>query len=474
MKKSIWRFALTILHASVLLVSCKKNADLKTPGLKLPDVQASSPGAGDAKYDLLGFGYNVTGQLGHHESSGYPVLDINKLDLENPTLILESSPRETFYKEEYAENAESYSQKISNSIEATSEFNAFGQTISSGFSHYNRSTYMFDYKYIYGSYDLVIRQKRFRLSSGVSLLQNYLTQGFWNDLTALTPEEIITKYGTHVLLDLYTGAKLSIMFEAETSNTNKAEAARVGINAGIGKIFSIHTNYSYEDSLVNKNFFRKLSYRTMGGDPSKYLIGQLDLDDQNSPAINIGSWQSSSTPENSLLVEIAPNGLLPLYELVADPVKKETLRNAINSYITARQVKNFYTPSPVYSFYNGRFHYLSTSRTGAPAGYTLEGITFLAFTYPVPGSTNIFPIYRWQDTSDGSYIYVEANYQLPSEYVNQGIAFYAQLNDVPPARPLYRYYNSRSGDHYFVTDFNMLGNGGSGGYKLDGLCYWVW
>ncbi|RXM49599.1 hypothetical protein, partial [Chryseobacterium sp. CH25] len=64
-------------------------------------------------------------------------------------------------------------------------------------------------------------------------------------------------------------------------------------NAVLVEFGNANVDNDIDTSESNKNFSRKLSFKTRGGDPSKSLVGELNLD-QTNPKINISSWQNSS------------------------------------------------------------------------------------------------------------------------------------------------------------------------------------
>lgn len=158
------------------------------------------------------------------------------------------------------------------------------------------------------------------------MLADYVTPEFTQDLQTKSPQQIVQDYGTHVMVDIYTGAKMDIMFQSETSNESRERAARIGVKIGMLKVFDVDVQNDVNTSESSMNYSKKLSYRTRGGDPSKGLVGELNLD-QNTPKVNIANWQNSSTVNNSVLVEFGNNGLVLIYNLVKDPAKKLSSRH---------------------------------------------------------------------------------------------------------------------------------------------------
>lgn len=316
--------------------------------------KSSAKFAGDGAYDVLGYGYNATGEYANSNSAGYQVIDIERFKNEQTGRLITDNVFSQEFIEEYGEHAEAYSKMVSTKVGATAGFSLFKKLISVSFSSsvVNNSSNKFDAKYIYGSYNLLIKQRRFRFNATPALLSDYLTPEFTNDLQSNSPQQIVNDYGTHVAIDIFTGAKLDVMFQSETTNENRERAARVGVKVGVNKILDVNVENNVDTSESDKNYSRKLTFRTRGGDPSKGLVGDLDLEVAN-PKVSITNWQNSSTPANSVLVEFGNNGLIPLYEFIKDPVKKAQMKAYIDQYLIDNQVRLTYTNSA--NLVNGNF-----------------------------------------------------------------------------------------------------------------------
>jgi len=398
---------------------------------------------GDGLYDILGYGYNAAGEYANANSAGFQVIDVNRFKTEQPARLISENTFSQDYVEEYGENAQLYSNMISTKVGATG---LFKKALSLAVNGTITSSYKFDAKYIYGSYNLTIKQRRFRFNATTSLLSDYATPEFTEDLQSKTPQQIVADYGTHVAMDIYTGAKMDVMFQSETTNVNRENAARIGIKAGIKDIFDVDINNEINTTSSTMNYSKKLSYRTRGGDPSKGLVGDLDLQQTNSK-VNIANWQNSSNISNAVLVDFGPNGLVLIYEFVKDAAKKAQLKAYVDQYLIDNRVVLEYNSIPVYGFYNGNHkdHYLAIS-PAIPNGYVSEGETFRAYNYKVP---NTQPIYQFYSTSDRDHYYSTSS-AVPNKYYYEKIAFYAATSSAPTNKPIYQYYSGSDKDHYYT------------------------
>ncbi|MPS66447.1 MAC/perforin domain-containing protein [Chryseobacterium sp.] len=295
--------------------------------IQLPNTESSKT---LGVYNALGYGYNVLGEYASENSVASPIIDIEKFKTEESPRLSKENILSQEYKEDYGEDAAAFSKIISGRVSATEKLKVFGQTIP--FSSAVLSNKKYDPAYIYGSYNLIIKQKRFRLNATPELLSNYLTSSFIKDIEEKTPEQIVKDYGTHVAVDVYIGSALNMIFQAKTTNANRENAARIGVKKYI-------TGNSNDIDAIEaaKNYEKKLYYQTRGGDKTLAMAGIFNLE-KITPSINHSSWQSTSTKENSVLVDFGNNGLIAIYDLVKNPVKKAELKSYIDQYLTDNQV----------------------------------------------------------------------------------------------------------------------------------------
>lgn len=288
-------------------------------------------------YNALGYGYNVTGEYANSNSTGFKVIDIDKFKVEQSARLVDENTWTQEYSEEYGEDAVAFSKVISKKVSATDQLQLYGKTISNPFKSATTDNYkFFESKYIYGSYNLLIKQKRFRINATTDLLSNYVTQDFLKDLQTKTPEQIVHNYGTHVMVDIYTGAKLDVFFQAQTTNQDRSRAARAGIAIAVNGLNSGIAN-DIDVQEASKNYSKKLYYKTRGGDKSK-RFGNIVNIDHGIPKINISDWQSTSTKNNSVLVDFGSNGLVLIYDLIKDPLKKSQMKLYVDQYLKTNQV----------------------------------------------------------------------------------------------------------------------------------------
>ena len=292
--------------------------------------------AGDGVYDILGYGYDITGPYLDTKSSRAIVFDTNKLlekGLITPYKLEESRFRYSTGKDviDFTTNMSSSLQMstpgILKVIGGASLNIAFG-----GNSHYNS-----DYSFAYCTQQYI--DSRYRISEAdINVLKTCLTKQFIERLSTYTPEQIVEEYGTHVLKDIYLGAKFEVYYMAKSTSSSKKESINAGLGASLFSLFKMDGKFQYDESLAITNKEQSLYYFTIGGDPAVGVQGSLNP--ENSPSIDIGKWMASvksSTPK-SIDLDNNSQSFIPIYELVTDPTKKQTLKAYIDNYIKSKEV----------------------------------------------------------------------------------------------------------------------------------------
>ena len=292
--------------------------------------------AGDCVYDILGYGYDITGPYLDTKSSRAIVFDTNKLlekGLITPYKLEESRFRYSSGKDviDFTTNMSSSLQMstpgILKVIGGASLNIAFG-----GNSHYNS-----DYSFAYCTQQYI--DSRYRISEAdINVLKTCLTKQFIERLSTYTPEQIVEEYGTHVLKDIYLGAKFEVYYMAKSTSSSKKESINAGLGASLFSLFKMDGKFQYDESLAITNKEQSLYYFTIGGDPAVGVQGSLNP--ENSPSIDIGKWMASVKSSTPKFIDVDNNSqsFIPIYELVTDPTKKQTLKAYIDNYIKSKEV----------------------------------------------------------------------------------------------------------------------------------------
>lgn len=292
--------------------------------------------AGDGVYDILGYGYDITGPYLDTKSSRAIVFDTNKL-LEKG-LITPYKLEESRFRYSSGKDVIDFTTNMSSSLQMSTpgilkvigdaSLNiAFG-----GNSHYNS-----DYSFAYCTQQYI--DSRYRISEAdINVLKTCLTKQFIERLSTYTPEQIVEEYGTHVLKDIYLGAKFEVYYMAKSTSSSKKESINAGLGASLFSLFKMDGKFQYDESLAITNKEQSLYYFTIGGDPAVGVQGSLNP--ENSPSIDIGKWMASVKSSTPKFIDVDNNSqsFIPIYELVTDPTKKQTLKAYIDNYIKSKEV----------------------------------------------------------------------------------------------------------------------------------------
>lgn len=468
MKKQT-KTACVILAFAAILGGCKKSDALKSDSEVLSKAYGKLS-AGDNEYDLLGYGYDLTQEYAHYESGRFKVIDIEKLKRNQPDRVEKSIGVYQYSTVEAGANSYDYSLSLSSKFSATAGFALFKGTINGSF----KDSTKISNKYSFAHISQIIKQKNIKFNAtNEQIMSDYLSETFKSDLNTLTPGALVSKYGTHVLSNIILGAKLEIYYRTITNSSDKKRAATAGATVnGLESLFSSNVDYTFDESLAKTNTSQTLSYRTVGGDGSKGLMGEVDLD-KPITKVNIGDWQSTCTIANATIIDIAPDGIIPLYDLIADPVKKEVIKLYINQYLIDRGVRSLGdVPIYVYNSQKWKDHYFTpdNKQTIGNGDYVNEGIAFYAFSRPAEGTV---PVYVYNNQQAGDHYFSTDNF--PSigggSYKNEGIAFHAYRSSGNGRVPVYVYNFSGASDHYFSTE--DAASIGGGYYKKEGVAFYV-
>ncbi len=107
-----------------------------------------------------------------------------------------------------------------------------------------------------------------------------------------------------------------------------------------------------------------------------------------------------------------------------------------------------------------------------PAGFSPQDIIAIQQLYPAnPPVAGSVPVFRYFDVGTGDHFYTTSineldggntNSNLTTGYRFEGVGFFAFPTQVANSVPVFRYFNTGNGDHFYTTNFNELKNGGNG------------
>lgn len=411
----------------------------------------------NSSFNVLGFGYDVTGRYANIESTRLQVIDTDKFNSLDPGHLDIKIGTEENFEYTFGKNSIDYSSALTVKAGFSADlFKLFKAEIKSSFSNneaYNGSISLANAtKYII--------QKRLKLvSNNENLRNNYLSQNFIDDVNTLSPEMLVNYYGTHVVTSAVLGAKFSISYKTQTRSDKKDEALAAGFAANaLSKLWSANIDYSYNSSEAKYNYNQQVSYRSLGGDGTQALIGEIVLDNTTPVKLNINQWQSTCTLQNASLVDFGDTGLVPLYEFISNATKRAQVQSYITQYLQNNSTQISLDKVPIYRYFssnmNDHIYDPQANVISYDNTWVREKIAFYGYNYPAP---NTIAVYKYFIPSINDHVYYTDPYlQFSDANVrNEGIIFYVPNQSVIGAKPVYKYYSNQMKDHIFELNPNI-------------------
>jgi len=177
-------------------------------------------------------------------------------------------------------------------------------------------------------------------------IQQYLSSDFKNDEVSLSPKELVLKYGTHVLTDVFTGTKFEMLYRCKFKNNNTGVNYNDIVNDCEGLFYNRLKEYTggTPGIITDINSNTKLSqtdeqliYNSQGSRIK--MCGLINATDNNPDSIRLNI--NSLFKENNIktqFISVGQDGLFPIYELINDVTKKQELKTYIEKNMTAKKV----------------------------------------------------------------------------------------------------------------------------------------
>ncbi|PTS99769.1 hypothetical protein DBR11_11580, partial [Pedobacter sp. HMWF019] len=309
---------------------------------------------GDGKWDLLGYGLDATGDMLDLASvSDAPIIDVEKFDNDYHTRIdLNGTIEGTFglyvgysaldYLNDVS-NTKSFDGKGDVKIAGTEKGKEKNFSASLKTSSSNQTTNTYSSKYSYATYEAYQRVKRIRFTgdADMQLLMQYLTPEFINNIATKNADDLVKRYGTHVMLDISIGGCLRFNYRGVVSASSSTQEKKTKVSVGLGvSVLGIGVNLSPDKSkeeitkITSETSDKEYTGKYYGGTNSGQSIS-IDKDGRTTENINFSSWQQSVNDKNAALIDVGR--AVFLYDFIADPVKKALVKAAVEKHIKDSQ-----------------------------------------------------------------------------------------------------------------------------------------
>ncbi|MBN2807816.1 MAG: hypothetical protein JXR22_14255 [Prolixibacteraceae bacterium] len=278
----------------------------------------------------LGRGYDITGGYAVVDNIFSPVLDFARLHDDGK--ILTDVVEYTNDNTRSGSSSTAYQESLCVNIKADAKYGGFKGEVAARFSteRTGSESYAFATSSSYTTkYGYKVEGRNFP-----SDLSDYASAAFLADLNSKTPNEIISKYGTDVLLGAKWGARLDYNFSCRKKSGSSGSdigfyaSARYKSLFGNGGGASIDVDKKYEDSFETETV--EISTIANGGE-SKWA---RDVHDSN----DYTKWLTSINDSNLVFMDFYEYGLQPIYHFIADPTKKAAVKEARDNYLYDKRI----------------------------------------------------------------------------------------------------------------------------------------
>ncbi|MBB5397102.1 MAC/perforin domain-containing protein [Mucilaginibacter sp. AK015] len=459
------------------IIACKKE-DSQSPDTNVIPQKIKIQSASDGKWDLLGYGIDVTGDmLDPNSISDAAIFDVNKFSTDYLNRIDIGNTGSGVNKYYSGATALDYMKDVSNgksfdandnsTIEGTDKtknvYN-FKGSFSKNTSDENKTTYSNAYSYATYEVNHTVKRIRFTGDVSISLLMNYLTPEFINNVATKSADELVTRYGTHVMLDVTIGGRFRFDYSGAMQKgsdyTKKTSDVKMGLGFGLLKSIGVNINSDKTTSEIAEatttTSKRQYTARYYGGTNSGTSV-TVDKDGNSSQTINIASWEQSVNASNAALIDVGK--AVFLYDFITDPVKKAQVKAAVEKHIKDNQITlvEDYTNELVninsFAAKKGGDHYLSTGFVNDLNYWNYIGSEFRAYPSQIPGTVQVNTYFSQQGVD---HLFTTGTVSDLSWWKSEGIAFYAYKTQVQGTVPVYSHTSKDGKDHYYSTRGDVL------------------
>ena len=306
---------------------------------------------------ILGAGYDVTADNLSPEAIKAPIIDLDKLANSDIYDFTRMKATSTESKDYAGENATAFLTNISNSLILEDVNSKNVLSIGTILKHKEfQSDYNHSSQYSFASCEQLFTAERWYFSPfyiSEKYKYRYLTQEFENDVTSLTAENIINKYGTHFLIDVCIGARFRGLYRTTVPTaTSATDIVKITLTKMAQQGFSTGSSVGGWEEEVAQSIGGQLIFEFYGGNTT--LLPSLPT------TADLNTWLKSFNEENYTLTKITQNKVLPIYDMIKDATKRKQVKDAIEKYISNQKLSSVST-TPLLQAWNGKNHTYDTS-----------------------------------------------------------------------------------------------------------------
>lgn len=311
----------------------------------------------------MGYGYDVTGKVASYESVRAQAIDVEKFENEHEfgnSVVVRDPVSSGYSFSVIGRNVKEYLFDLTLRFKAR-EYDELKEDSVCYFwgTLFNNELLKDDKnKYSYRSDHLVWEAKRTMMSwwdysSDKDMLRPYFTKGFAKDIAYLPANDVIEKYGTHIVKEYTTGIRFDMLYRSDVRPTkvlfqgdtllidnDKLKAVKAGFTDSQVKTKTGFMHWESPDSdhdrQVKLNINPVLYLEAHGGDSKIVSAGTYNLE-KGYPDSKQTEWRASVNDDDYSLIFVKKP--FPIYELLDPSPRRDELKKVIDQYILESQVK---------------------------------------------------------------------------------------------------------------------------------------
>lgn len=350
--------------------------------------------------EFLGAGYDIMGDYISNTSIRGSVLDLSKIEKEKISIRPSTSGEaDLFSGRDATEFLRSFTEFKEFVVPTENKDNLlFTATIT---RHEGLSTpYDYSSQYTFASENTGARIVLQRLLTLNPKWSAWFTDEFRQALEEDSPEAIIEDYGTHVLVNAHLGYTIKTIHRSVVADheVNLLSTANTGMGARQKTIFTRpNISIDYPAETVNKNYSGAIIVSFQGGDYKSLPTIQLTPNEVIGDPLDIRPWIATCNEETYALTTLSGEDLVPIYDVIADPAKKQAIKAAVIAHIKSHQLTPLET-APILQATVGQHHrYYTSYRQLSEEKAICQGVIGSVFVKKEPGT---IPLYQAFDKDD--------------------------------------------------------------------------
>jgi len=296
----------------------------------------------DEEHLMLGYGYDATGKYAHPSSIRAKVIDLQQMGKSAVRSIGTTSSGSTAMRTGSLDKfvrALGTNANINEEVLATYK-NLFRESFADKFVADTTTYSGLEYVYAYVSQHMILRNVYFDPFyfnyKSAEEIDRAITTEFKQDVALKSADDVILKYGTHALQNTILGKRVDYLYRYTPFRSHDAQywfTQRIRENFNI-----IPSVFIFPDDDTTNPDKENLYMEVVDNTTNKPNAWMIDVTNYSGKRVEYNGWSGGNIEEESTLIDIsfarAMPGLIPIYEFVQDPLKKQEIKMAMEKYLS--------------------------------------------------------------------------------------------------------------------------------------------